>query len=188
MRVIRSEAALRQAGMGALRTTRVSAQPSQELLVYRGYGPGWVLLGDAFGQADPMLSPGVFTALESAKMLDEIVLKRHPEPSLNQSAAMARYNQAMREGFEAWSQLTKYFYSGRIFATCRGKRQLAERLPEGHWLRRLDHFVRLRLCGMTSGVGTNSWFSQQILRLAMAKERKGVERPGFFAVKNFVEP
>ena len=39
MRVIRSEAALRQAGMGAVRITNVCAQPSQELLVHRGYGP-----------------------------------------------------------------------------------------------------------------------------------------------------
>ena len=146
-----------------------------------------MLLGDAFGQADPMLTPGVFTALESAKLLDQLVLQRHSEPGIGQSAAMARYNLAMRESFDAWSQLTKYFYSGQIFSTCRGKRQSAERLPEGHWLRRLDHFVRMRLCGMTSGVGTNSWFSQQVLRLAMARERKGVERPGFFAVKNFVE-
>ncbi len=41
-----------------------------QLISQQGHGKGWIMLGDAFGFVDPMLSPGLFMALESASLLD----------------------------------------------------------------------------------------------------------------------
>jgi flavin-dependent dehydrogenase len=49
------------------RVTGVATYANYQLISRRGVGPGWVMVGDAFGFVDPMLSPGVFLALRSAE-------------------------------------------------------------------------------------------------------------------------
>ena len=53
--------------------SEVMTYSNYQLISDQGYGDGWVLLGDAFGFVDPMLSPGVFMALESASELDRVL-------------------------------------------------------------------------------------------------------------------
>ena len=49
--------------------TGVATYANYQLISQRGFGPGWVMVGDAFGFVDPMLSPGVFLALRSAELV-----------------------------------------------------------------------------------------------------------------------
>src|SRR5262249_19204739 len=53
----------------AARVSEVATYANYQLISERGHGPGWVMVGDAFGFVDPMLSPGVFLALRSAEMV-----------------------------------------------------------------------------------------------------------------------
>ena len=48
-------------GGDAKRVTDVATYANYQLISERGYGRGWVMVGDAFGFIDPMLSPGVFS-------------------------------------------------------------------------------------------------------------------------------
>src|SRR5207249_2214779 len=66
------------------RVTDVATYANYQLISERGYGPGWVMIGDAFGFVDPMLSPGVFLALRSSEQLADALtpwLRRHAVPS-----------------------------------------------------------------------------------------------------------
>ncbi len=62
------------------------------------------MTGDAFGFVDPMLSPGMYLALQSAELLTE-----HLDD-------LPAYSREMRKQIKAWMKLIQYFYDGRIFA------------------------------------------------------------------------
>ncbi len=57
----------------ARRVTDVFSYSNYQLISERGHGPGWVAIGDSFGFVDPMLSPGVFLAMEAAVSVAETV-------------------------------------------------------------------------------------------------------------------
>src|SRR5438093_8843660 len=66
------------------RVTDVATYANYQLISERGHGRGWVMIGDAFGFIDPMLSPGVFLALRSAEQLAYDLspwLRRRANPS-----------------------------------------------------------------------------------------------------------
>ena len=58
--------------------TSVATYSNYQLVSERGYGPGWVMVGDTFGFVDPMLSPGVFLALRSAEMVADALSPLRP--------------------------------------------------------------------------------------------------------------
>ena len=95
---IRQEPLLAEKAMRARRVTPVMTYTNYQLLSERGHGPGWVLLGDAFGFVDPMLSPGLFMSLEGARQLADCVFS---QISLN-----------FRYGTQAW---TKHFALPQVF-------------------------------------------------------------------------
>jgi hypothetical protein len=53
----------------ATRASGIATYSNYQLVTTRGFGPGWVAAGDAFGFVDPMLSPGTSVALRSAEWL-----------------------------------------------------------------------------------------------------------------------
>ena len=61
---IATEPLLRERGKHARRVTDVMTYTNYQLMSRQGHGKGWIMLGDAFGFADPMLSPGLFMALD----------------------------------------------------------------------------------------------------------------------------
>ncbi|KAG1660467.1 3-oxoacyl-[acyl-carrier-protein] reductase FabG [Nymphon striatum] len=71
--IIEQNSILRNDRKNAKRVSNVMRYQNYQLLSEKGYGKGWVLLGDAFGFVDPMLSPGVFMALKAAETIDEVV-------------------------------------------------------------------------------------------------------------------
>ncbi len=62
---------LAAAGPTRRRVSEVATYTNYQLVSSRGFGPGWVMTGDAFGFVDPMLSPGLWLALHSAELLSE---------------------------------------------------------------------------------------------------------------------
>jgi flavin-dependent dehydrogenase len=68
-RAIATDPWLRTIAGGAQRVTSVASYSNYQLVSERGHGPGWVMVGDAFGFVDPMLSPGVFLALRSPELV-----------------------------------------------------------------------------------------------------------------------
>src|SRR5262249_58701213 len=66
---IARDPALRSLVGAARRVTSVATYNNYQLISARARGPGWVMIGDALGFVDPMLSPGVLLALRGAEQL-----------------------------------------------------------------------------------------------------------------------
>ena len=100
--------------------TGVATYANYQLISRRGVGPGWVMVGDAFGFVDPMLSPGVFTALRSAERVADALapfLRQRTTPSPAElGRALQPYAAAQTAMLTAWQDLIAYFYDGRLLA------------------------------------------------------------------------
>ena len=133
-----------------------------QLVGERASGSGWAALGDAFGFVDPMLSPGVFMALESAEQLDNHI---HESPADGTPALhdALHYEAQLRSWFDAWTHVIETFYDGRMLALQRAARirgQEAGRLSV-HPL--VEHIARHSIARLVSGAGTRSPWAQGIL-------------------------
>src|SRR5690606_12463622 len=148
-------------GRGALarRVTPVMTYTNYQLLSERGHGPGWVLLGDAFGFVDPMLSPGLFLSLQGARELDACVFA-HGKAVLLQPAALARaldtYSRRMIDWHQAWTELIAYFYDGRIFRLHLAGRHLAEKPSPFNIATFMERHSKRQIASMASGGRTRS--------------------------------
>jgi len=85
-RAIATDAWLSTIAAGSKRVTSVATYANYQLISQRGLGPGWVMLGDAFGFVDPMLSPGVYLALRSAELVADALA---PFSKASQAVSMA---------------------------------------------------------------------------------------------------
>jgi flavin-dependent dehydrogenase len=82
---------------GAERVTEVEATGNYSYACERTYGPGYILLGDAYTFIDPVFSSGVMLAMNSAFLGAEAVeacLRRPAEGA----RALARYDRLVRRG------------------------------------------------------------------------------------------
>ena len=86
---------------GGKRVTEVATYANYQLISERKYGRGWVMVGDACGFIDPMLSPGVFLALRSAELLADGLapwVKRGTAPSpAEMDSVLASYTRDQSE-------------------------------------------------------------------------------------------
>lgn len=106
---------------GATRESGVATYSNYQLITHRGYGPGWVAAGDAFGFVDPMLSPGTSVALRSAEMLAEVLApaigaRRAGVPVPALAPGFARYAERLTGLLDSWMELVEYLYDGRMMA------------------------------------------------------------------------
>ena len=183
---IKDEPLLRDHGRNAKRVTDVMTYTNYQLLSERGFGPGWVLLGDAFGFVDPMLSPGLFMSLEGATMLDKFVFSKglgilnQPE-ALNK--ALTKYAENVVSWHGAWMKLVEYFYNGEIFRAYLGGRQLSETYAKWHFAHLLEKHASFQIAAMASGGKTRSRYSQGFLRFLCDYLVKDVPPADQFAVK-----
>src|SRR5262249_43216385 len=119
-RAISTDAWLTSIAGDARRVTAAASYNNYQLISERGHGPGWVMVGDAFGFIDPMLSPGVFLALRSAELVTDALQpwlgqKTVPTPT-ELAAALASYSEHQRAMLSAWFELVAYLYDGRFGA------------------------------------------------------------------------
>ncbi|MGB8170060.1 MAG: tryptophan 7-halogenase [Chthoniobacteraceae bacterium] len=134
---------LAAAGVNRARLSDVATYTNYQLVSERGFGPGWVMTGDALGFVDPMLSPGMWLALRSAELLTE---KLDDLPA---------YSREMRKLFKAWMQLVQYFYDGRMFAMYHTGMSFEKKYP-GRISEALHNYFDRTIACMASGATTTS--------------------------------
>ncbi|MDZ4286996.1 MAG: NAD(P)/FAD-dependent oxidoreductase [Prosthecobacter sp.] len=184
---IRQEPILRDKGARARRVSPVMTYTNYQLLSERGHGPGWVLLGDAFGFVDPMLSPGLFMSLEGARQLDDCVFShgkdilRQPE-ALNR--ALSRYAARVVHWHHAWTELVQYFYDGRIFQMHLAGKNLAMKPSPFNLASVMERHTTFHLASMASGGKTRSPYSRALIRFLAKHLVWGVPPAQAFAVRD----
>lgn len=150
------------------RVTGVATYANYQLISRRGHGPGWVMVGDAFGFVDPMLSPGVFLALRSAELVAEglgpLIRRRKPPSPAELGSALASYAEVQTAMLAAWQDLVAYLYDGRLAALMRSGRAFmahGSRFAREKVQHHIEHHIGLQ----ASGSATTSRYSRSLLRL-----------------------
>ena len=166
----------------ATRVTSVASYSNYQLISTRACGPGWVMVGDAFGFIDPMLSPGVFLALCSAELVADALTpfargRVIPAPAAL-SSALAAYAAGHAQTLAAWLELVEYLYDGRMLALLRaGHDWVQERssVLTSTLRKHIERHVALQ----ASGIGTTARYSRALLRLLGRHGLRGVHAADF---------
>jgi flavin-dependent dehydrogenase len=162
----------------AKRVTAVATYANYQLISRRGVGPGWVMIGDAFGFVDPMLSPGVFLSLRSAELVAEalapLVRRRSPASPAELTAALRSYATVQHRMLAAWSDLIAYFYDGRMVALFRAGREWLGRDPGALRAAAQNHIER-HVALQATGTATTARYSRGLLRWLSRHGLRGVD-------------
>ena len=153
---LRTDPHLKQLFENGRRLTGVVRYGNYQLTTLRGVGPGWALVGDAFGFIDPVFSSGLFLAMDGARLLARALQAGTP-------AALRRYERKHLRHIEAWRSAIGYFYDGRFFALFRIRDQAKQR-PVG---RVIDRFAGRHVAGLFTGEATMSWYSRKVTSVLM---------------------
>ena len=160
------------------RVTGVATYANYQLISRRGFGPGWVMAGDAFGFVDPMLSPGVYVALRSAEMIADALtpfLRRGVAPSPGQLAsALGSYAAAQTQMLTAWLELVAYLYDGRLLALLEAGRDWMDGRSSTLKMAMQNHIER-HIALQASGMATTARYSRGLLRLLSRYGLRGIE-------------
>ncbi len=168
-----------QLGDGLAEPQRVSAvqtYANYQLISRKGVGANWAAIGDAFGFVDPMLSPGMMVALQSATLLAEELAGAG-----SRRDQLDRYSTKMTRMLRAWMELIAYFYSGRIFEMHQTGKEMQNRYPRLP-LHILEKIMNATMAGMASGFTTESPFPRNVLRSVDRFLVGAPEKAGLFAV------
>lgn len=92
-----------------LRATKDFSYTSSEVA-----GPGWVLVGDAFGFLDPVYSSGVFLALKSGELAADAISDGLKQGDVS-AAQLGRWSTDYRRGMGRMRELVCAFYEGFSF-------------------------------------------------------------------------
>jgi 1H-pyrrole-2-carbonyl-[peptidyl-carrier protein] chlorinase len=115
-----------------IRPWRVEADYSYR--VERMFGPGWVLIGDSLGFVDPIFSTGMDVATHSALYAFEAI--DATIRGADEEAAFGSYERRIRDGIDAWYELTALFYKLQnlftAFAVRRRFREPVVRILQGN--------------------------------------------------------
>jgi flavin-dependent dehydrogenase len=162
----------------ARRLTAVATYANYQLISQRGVGPGWVMVGDAFGFVDPMLSPGVFLALRSAELVAEaltpLVQRKAPASPAELADALSPYATLQYRMLAAWMDLIAYFYDGRMVALFRAGRDWLGRGPSALRTAAQNHIER-HIALQATGTATTSPYSRGLLRVLGRYGLRGVD-------------
>ena len=161
-RILANESRLVPHSRPARRVSDVFSYTNYQLISDRGHGPGWVAMGDSFGFVDPMLSPGVFLAMESAVSIANIVTRRDTTNMATMQRELARHERDMRTWILAWQELIGYFYDGRIASFFVEGNEMKRKHP-GAFSNFMERNTARRIACMASGATTRSTWSRQCL-------------------------
>lgn len=159
--IIERNPRLAAGGAGRRRVSPVASYGNYQLISEVGHGPGWAMVGDAFGFVDPMLSPGLCMAMLSAERLAGLIPARGGWNG-GLAGALPGYEAWFRAQLEAWQSLVDHFYDGRIFAIHRSGADFCQRLPKAV-SRLLDRHIAKHLAGMAAGALTTNPYSRGLL-------------------------
>jgi flavin-dependent dehydrogenase len=184
-RAIADDPWLSSIARGSKRVTSVATYANYQLISQRGVGPGWVMVGDAFGFVDPMLSPGVLLALRSAELVADALApfsKTGATPSpVELAEALRSYATTQTAMLTAWLDLVATFYDGRMAALFRAGRDwmatgtnVLKSAAQSH----IERHIALQ----ASGMGTMRRYSRGLLRFMGRYGLRGVE-PAEMAIR-----
>jgi flavin-dependent dehydrogenase len=167
------------------RVTDVATYANYQLISERAYGRGWVMVGDAFGFVDPMLSPGVFLALRSSEQLADALtpwLRRRAVASPAElQTVLTAYAATQSEMLTAWLELVAYLYDGRLAALMRvGQSWMPKNV--GLAKRALSTHIARHVGLLASGAATTSRYSRGLLRFLGRYGLRGVD-PADLAIR-----
>ena len=167
------------------RVTGVATYANYQLISQRGVGPGWVMVGDAFGFVDPILSPGVFLALRSAELVADalapLVQRRATASPAELAAALGSYATVQHGMLAAWSDLVAYLYDGRMVALFRAGRDWMDRGSSAFKTAVQNHIER-HIALQATGAATTSRYSRGLLRFLGRYGLRGID-PRPLAIK-----
>ena len=162
----------------AKRVTGVVTYANYQLISERGFGPGWAMVGDAFGFVDPMLSPGVFLALRSAETIADALtpfLRRRIAPSATELAsALRRYAAHQTAMLAAWLELVAYLYDGRLFAMLHAGQDWLNG-GSGALKTAMQYHIERHVALQATGTATTARYSRGLLRLLSRYGLRGFE-------------
>jgi flavin-dependent dehydrogenase len=182
--IIDSEPLLRNAGSQRKRVSEVMTYTNYQLISDRGHGPGWASLGDAFGFVDPMLSPGLFMGMLSAKMFDQALQKSSSlETSALHEPLQVCYEE-LRDWHAAWKEIIEYFYDGTIFSLNEGGARIRESERSPWLMRKIEAHLTRCITGMVSGAHTRKAYNRKLLRFFANYMMRDVREPAAYAVQN----
>jgi len=142
---------LAAAGENRKRISEVATYTNYQLVSRQGFGPGWVMTGDAFGFVDPMLSPGLWLALRSAELL------------VDHLDNLASYGRQMNELIRAWMELIEYYYNGRMFAMYHTGMAIERKYPVKA-TKLIHKHIETQIACMASGAYTLSRYSRGMVK------------------------
>jgi len=177
-RAIATDSWLSEIAGGSKRVTSVATYANYQLISERGVGPGWVMVGDAFGFVDPMLSPGVFLALRSSELVADALgpfLQKGATPSpVELEQALRPYATLQTAMLSAWQDLVATFYDGRMAALFRAGRNW---MATGRTVlkRAAQNHIERHIALQASGAGTTRRYSRGLLRFMGRHALRGVE-------------
>jgi flavin-dependent dehydrogenase len=148
---IAQDPVLAHAGANRKRISEVATYTNYQLVSQRGFGPGWVMTGDAFGFVDPMLSPGLWLALRSAELLTE---------NLDN---LPSYSRQIHELIRAWMELIEYYYNGKMFAMYHTGMALERKYPVKA-SKIIHKHIETQIACMASGASTLSRYSRGMVK------------------------
>jgi flavin-dependent dehydrogenase len=160
----------------ATRVTGVATYANYQLISERGVGRGWVMVGDAFGFVDPMLSPGVFTALRSSEMVADALAAlpdgRTAPTAAALAAALRPYAVAQTAMLAAWQELVAHLYDGRLVALMRAGQDW---MGAGGVLKRaVQNHIERHIALQASGMATTARYGRGLLRFLSRHGLRGI--------------
>ncbi|MFK7859945.1 MAG: NAD(P)/FAD-dependent oxidoreductase [Granulosicoccus sp.] len=159
--IIQDEPMLATCVSGGRRVSPVRTYSNYQLLHQRGFGPGWAMVGDAFGFVDPMLSPGVFMALESASLLDRCIALNHGRIG---QLSFDRYNREIHHWHDAWQEIIAHFYDGSLLRLHEAGKDSQDGAGRFSHVRVLNWYYQRLIGQLVSGTGTRSAFKRRMLK------------------------
>jgi flavin-dependent dehydrogenase len=162
------------------RVSPIATYANYQLISKSGSGPNWAMVGDAFGFVDPMLSPGVCMAMESAQKLAAAVRANGASQS-GLADRLTDYWHWFAAMLAAWQNLIDYFYDGRIFAMQKTGMDMGDRFP-GKINDIIQRHIEKNLSGMASGAYIARPYSRFLLRFLGRFGIRGWE-PAQFAIR-----
>ena len=161
--MLEADPRLKQLTAHGRRVSPVLRYSNYQRTTLRGVGPGWALVGDAFGFVDPIFSSGLLLAMDGARALAVAVRAGSP-------GAYRRYQERQLLHFAAWRRLVSYYYDGRIFELIR-----LGHPGQANWIGRLvNPHVSKRVSRILTGESTTTRYSRWLLGFMITHGLRGM--------------
>lgn len=182
---LKAEPLLKEHAMHAKRVTPVMTYTNYQLVSDRGHGPGWAACGDSFGFVDPMLSPGLFMALESARLFEKHVFSKGAgvlDQSGELAAGFAAAEAELHDWHASWWELIRHFYDGGIFSMYETGTKFSAQFKGWPGINFIENHMTKHIASMASGAFTRRKYSRGLVSFMRKYMLRNCRPPEDYAV------